>query len=341
MSPTDSAMSTVVKKRASLSLDELIDGVRRFDRTVLGRAITLVESTAPSHMQMASQLLGHFSKPSGDSLRIGITGVPGVGKSTFIETLGLYLLALGKRVAVIAVDPSSTISGGSILGDKTRMERLVQQENCFIRPVPSKGTLGGVAQNTMEAMLLCEAAGFDVILVETVGVGQNEATVRELVDFFLLLMLPNAGDNLQGIKRGIMELADHILINKADGDNIHAAQLAQNEYVQAMEFMRAATLGWKPSVSTGSALEEEGIADVWQIVERFAVKTKQSQIFFQRRDAQRRQWLRLRIAGLLETRFFANANVQQRLHDAEAAFLKGNRSFNDAIEDVLSSCKIE
>ena len=330
-------MTPPVKKRAALSLDELVDGVRRSDRTILGRAITLVESTSPAHMQTAGRLLGRLAGETRESLRIGITGVPGVGKSTFIEAFGQHLLSIGKRVAVIAVDPSSTISGGSILGDKTRMERLVSHDACYIRPVPSRGSLGGVAQNTTETILLCEAAGFDVILVETVGVGQNEATVRDLVDFFLLLMLPNAGDNLQGIKRGIMELADHILINKADGDNVHAAELARAEYVQSMEFMRSATQDWKPAVSIASALEATGIGEVWQVVERFTAETQRSGVFDARRNAQKKQWLRLRLAAQLQAQFFSNPNVQTALQSAESAFLSGDMSLDDAIEKVLNA----
>ncbi|MBN2714596.1 MAG: methylmalonyl Co-A mutase-associated GTPase MeaB, partial [Deltaproteobacteria bacterium] len=251
--------------------------------------------------------------------------------------LGHYLLSGGHRVAVIAVDPSSTISGGSILGDKTRMERLVQHDNCFIRPVPSKGTLGGVARNTMETILLCEAAGFDVILVETVGVGQNEATVRDLVDFFLLLMLPNAGDNLQGIKRGIMELADYIFINKADGQNNHAADLAKGEYAQSMEFMRPATAGWKPGISCGSALNEKGIDDVWLAVMRFGELTKSSGLFEARRIAQKKQWLKLRLLAALEARFLGNPNVQSALNHAETAFVDGTLSLDEALNKVLDA----
>ena len=330
-------MVASVKKRAMLSVDELVEGVLRADRAVLGRAITLVESSAAAHQPTASQMLGRLVERSGASLRIGITGVPGVGKSTFIEALGQYLLESGHRVAVIAVDPSSSISGGSILGDKTRMERLVQHKNCFIRPVPSRGSLGGVAQNTMETILLCEAAGFDVVLVETVGVGQNEATVRDLVDFFLLLMLPNAGDNLQGIKRGIMELADHIFINKADGDNFHAAELARGEYVQSMAFMRPATAGWKPEISIGSALDAAGIDEVWQAVSRFNVMTKSSGTFDTRRRQQKKQWLRLRLNSALQARFYTNPNVQSALDDAESAFLNGTVSLDEAINHVLDA----
>ena len=328
-------MPGAVKKRTPLTLDDLEKGVRRSERTILGRAITLVESKTPAHMQLASALLGRLATTERNTLRIGITGVPGVGKSTLIEALGLHLLSIGKRVAVIAVDPSSTISGGSILGDKTRMERLVQHDNCFIRPVPSRGTLGGVAQNSMETILLCEAAGYDVILVETVGVGQNEATVRDLVDFFLLLMLPNAGDNLQGIKRGIMELADHIFINKADGDSVHAAELARAEYAGSMEFMRSSTRGWSPAVTTGSALATTGVSDLWQVVEAFAHNTQESGVFDERRRNQRRQWFMLRLAQQLQTRFFAHPDVQQEIGRTECLFLKGTVSLNDAIERIL------
>ncbi|MBN2343506.1 MAG: methylmalonyl Co-A mutase-associated GTPase MeaB [Deltaproteobacteria bacterium] len=328
-------------KRPSLSIEQLVQGVLEGDRTALGRAITLVESSHLDHMELAGELLGRFVSVPRNTVRIGITGVPGVGKSTFIEAFGSYLLSIGKKVAVIAVDPSSSISGGSILGDKTRMETLVRNRDCFIRPVPSKGALGGVAANTTETILLCEAAGFDVVLVETVGVGQNEVTVRDLVDFFLLLMLPNAGDNLQGMKRGIMELADHILINKADGENRMSADAARNEYQQSIEFMRAATSGWKTSVDVCSALEHSGMETAWAVVQQFVEATTSRGTFTDRRQKQQRQWLRLRLASQLQARFFADDNVKQALSATEDAFLSGKTTLVEAIQTILAAWKTE
>lgn len=322
-------------KGKTLDVEKLVEGVRTCDRTALGRAITLVESRSPAHVSLAQIMLTKLAVQQQPTLRIGITGVPGVGKSTFIEALGNQLLAQGNRVAVIAVDPSSTVSGGSILGDKTRMETLVRNENCFIRPVPSKGILGGVAQNTMETIIVCEAAGFDVILVETVGVGQNEATVRGLVDFCLLLMLPNAGDNLQGIKRGIMELADHILINKADGTNMNAAKLAQSEYLQALAFLRPATMGWTTDVSLCSAVEQTGMTAFQEVIKKFISTTDTNGAFQQRRDCQRRDWFKLRLNQQLQTRFFSRDDIQQASERIEQQFLDGKVSLADGIEQIM------
>lgn len=330
-------MPHLLQQRASLSVDDLVQGVVDCNRTILGRAITIVESSVLSHMALANEMMGRLAGVERDTLRIGISGVPGVGKSTFIEAFGNLLLAKGKKIAVIAVDPSSSISGGSILGDKTRMETLVRNENCFIRPVPSKGALGGVAGHTTETIMLCEAAGFDVVLVETVGVGQNEAAVRELVDFFLLLMLPNAGDNLQGIKRGIMELADHIVINKADGENHRAAELARNEYQQSVEFMRPATAGWKSVPAVCSALERWGVDDVWQVTKQFFVTAHQKGIFIERRQQQRRQWLRQRLQSQLQARFFANEKVKQSLAAIEDEFAQGRISLDEALDTILTA----
>jgi LAO/AO transport system kinase len=252
-----------------LSAEEYARGVRAGDGTVLARAITLVESTAPQHGAVAAELMKALL-PHGDrSVRIGITGVPGVGKSTFIEAFGLYLCETGHRVAVLAVDPTSAISGGSILGDKTRMEKLSRHPSAYIRPSPSGGALGGVTRKTRETITLCEAAGYDVILVETVGVGQSEIAVRSMTDFFLLLALTGAGDELQGIKKGIVEMADGMAVTKADGDNVTAAEKLKLELAQVLHFLTPATSGWQPEVLTCSALQGNGIADVWKLVERF------------------------------------------------------------------------
>ena len=246
---------------SKISIDKLIQG----DRRSLAKAITLVESTLSNDREKSQQLLERILPYSGNSMRIGITGIPGVGKSTFIETFGLFLLGLGKKVAVLAVDPSSPIAGGSILGDKTRMEYLSRESNAYIRPSPSGGALGGVAHKTRETMLLCEAAGYDVILVETVGVGQSEYEVAGMVDFFLVLMLPNAGDELQGIKKGILELADSIVINKADGVSLNMAQQTKRHYLNAFQLVQHGAF-WQPKVVTCSALENENIADVWDML---------------------------------------------------------------------------
>ena len=252
-----------------LSAEDYARGVRAGDATVLARAITLVESTLARHGETAAELMQLLLPHRDNSVRIGITGVPGVGKSTFIEAFGLFLCDAGHRVAVLAVDPTSAISGGSILGDKTRMEKLSRHPAAYIRPSPSSGALGGVTRKTRETITLCEAAGYDVILVETVGVGQSEIAVRSMTDFFLLLALTGAGDELQGIKKGIVEMADGMAVTKADGDNVIAAEKLKLELAQVLHFLTPATVGWQPEVLTCSALQGNGITDVWKLVERF------------------------------------------------------------------------
>jgi LAO/AO transport system kinase len=252
-----------------LSAQDYASGVRAGDATVLARAITLVESTAPQHEAVAADLLKALLPHRDHSARIGITGIPGVGKSTFIEAFGLYLCEQGHRVAVLAVDPTSVVSGGSILGDKTRMEKLSRHSSAYIRPSPSGGALGGVTRKTRETITLCEAAGYDVILIETVGVGQSEIAVRSMTDFFLLLALTGAGDELQGIKKGIVEMADAIAVTKADGDNLVAAERLQLELSQVLHLLAPATAGWKPEVLTCSAVKGSGIPEVWAVVEKF------------------------------------------------------------------------
>ena len=256
-------------RRRQLSVDDYVDGVLNRDRTTVGRAISLMESNNPAHRDLAQQVLLRLVPHTGNALRIGITGVPGVGKSTFIDQFGVNLTALGLRVAVVAVDPSSKLSQGSILGDKTRMHQLSVDPNAFVRPSPSGGSLGGVARKTRETMLVCEAAGFDVIIVETVGVGQSETVVAQMVDFFLLLMLAGAGDELQGIKRGIMELADMVAINKADGDNELKARRAAREYAYALHYMRPRSEHWRPPVLTCSALHNAGLDELWTKISEF------------------------------------------------------------------------
>ncbi len=259
-----------------LPAEKYVEGILSGQRVMLGRAITLSESSLPRHQELAQEVIEKCLPHAGKSVRIGITGVPGVGKSTFIESLGKYLTANGHRIAVLAIDPSSQRTKGSILGDKTRMEELANDPHAFIRPSSSAGTLGGVTRRTRETIILCEAAGFDTIFVETVGVGQSETAVHSMVDFFLLLMLAGAGDELQGIKRGIMEMADAIVINKADGDNIKKAEQARREYQNALHLFPPAPSGWTPEVLTCSSLERTGIERVWEMVSSYVGKTKES-----------------------------------------------------------------
>lgn len=291
-----------------IELSDLLAGKRR----ALAKAITLVESKLESHHQEAQALLNAALPHAGKSIRIGITGVPGVGKSTFIEAFGLYLISQGHRVAVLAVDPSSPLKGGSILGDKTRMEQLSRHDAAFIRPSPSEGALGGVAQKTRESMLLCEAAGYDVILVETVGVGQSEYEVASMVDFFMVLMLPNAGDELQGIKRGIMELADSLVINKADGDFAHSAQQSKTHYQNALHLLQAEGL-WQPRVLTCSALKQEGIAEVWNTIQEYIQTSRDSGHFEAQRNHQNQQWLDGLIQALLLEQLHRDSSAMQTL----------------------------
>lgn len=289
-------------RRRELSVDEYVDGVLRRDRATLARAITRIESSNPAHQASARDVLGRLMPHTGNAIRVGITGVPGVGKSTFINAFGMHLLGLGKRLAVLAVDPSSGSTGGSILGDKTRMADLCERQEAFIRPSPSSGTLGGVASKTREAMLLCEAAGFDVILVETVGVGQSETVVSDMTDFMLVLALPGAGDELQGIKRGVLELADAVAVNKADGDNLPRARRAMGEYLNAMNVMRPAYPEWRARVLLCSAAERSGLSEIWDtITEHRRILTDAGHLA-DRRAGQMLRWMwstvddRLRIA---------------------------------------------
>jgi len=324
-------------RRRQLTVEEYVAGVRNGDRTILARAITLIESNAPAHIAQAQEVLRALLPFTGHSLRVGITGVPGVGKSTFIEALGTMLCERGHRVAVLAIDPSSSISRGSILGDKTRMERLARHPNAYIRPSPSGGSLGGVARKTRETLLLCEAAGFDIILVETVGVGQSETAVRGMVDFFLLLMLAGAGDELQGIKKGVIELADALLITKADGDNRQRALAAQAEYRHALRYLTPATPGWKPPVRTCSALTGTGIAEIWQEIERFRDELTASGVFANRRREQARDWLYTLIDEQLRTLFFAHPIVRERLPTLEQAVVEGTLPVVSAVQQLIAA----
>jgi LAO/AO transport system kinase len=326
------------QKRSStlLSISQLYEGIIRQDRSHLARAITLIESNSDQHFELAQELLQKVLPYSGNSLRVGITGVPGAGKSTFIEAFGMHLCNLGLRVAVLAVDPSSTLSGGSILGDKTRMEQLSRHPNAFIRPSPSEGKLGGVHRKTRETMLLCEAAGFDVILVETVGVGQSEATIRDMVDFFLLLVLTGAGDELQGMKKGIMELVDAIVVNKADGENKPLALKTKKEYNQILHFLHPATLGWETKAYTCSSLFEEGIDEMWKTIIEFEMKTKDSGVFFERRKKQTKEWLYSMISEQLHYRFFHQSKVRSVLPILEKAVMEGEKTVAAAVDELFN-----
>jgi LAO/AO transport system kinase len=316
-------------------VDEYVEGVLGGNRNALGQAITLVESNAATHMHLAQDVIKRLLPHTGNSIRVGITGVPGVGKSTFIEALGMYLIEAGHRVAVLAVDPSSTKTGGSILGDKTRMESLSRDLRAFIRPSPSGGTLGGVTRKSRETMLICEAAGFDVILVETVGVGQSETTVRSMVDFFLLLMLTGAGDELQGIKKGIMELADALLINKADGDNKLRARTAKAEYNRALHYLEPATKGWQTQAYTCSAAKGEGIHEIWSVIEGFTEKTRESGVFEERRRSQTLDWVYSMVEEHLLKNFFDNATVKSMRSWIEKAVIEGHMPPTVAVRKLL------
>ncbi|WNG26978.1 methylmalonyl Co-A mutase-associated GTPase MeaB [Cystobacter fuscus] len=303
-----------------LSADTYVEGVRSGDRAMLARAITLVESEHPRHAALAQEVLARLLPHTGGSRRVGISGVPGVGKSTFIDALGMHLVGEGRRVAVLAIDPSSTITGGSILGDKTRMARLSREPSAYIRPSPSSGTLGGVARKTRETLLLCEAAGFDVVLVETVGVGQSETVVTDLVDFYLVLMLAGAGDELQGIKRGILEVADMVAINKADGDNAPRATRAQAQYRAALHLMRA---GAEPEVLTCSALEGTGIAALWSSLETHLGTRSASGELARRRRAQQVDWMWAMIQDGLRAALRAHPEVAALIPNLETEVREG------------------
>jgi len=306
-------------RKVQPSSKELVNGILEGNITALSRAITLVESTNSNHLAKANEVINACLPHANKSVRIGITGVPGVGKSTFIEAFGKYLTGLGKKVAVLAVDPSSTISHGSILGDKTRMEELVKDENAYIRPSASGETLGGVARKTRQTITLCEACGFDTIIIETVGVGQSETAVHSMVDFFLLLKISGAGDELQGIKRGIMEMADAIVINKADGDNIKKAKLAKTEFNRALHLFPSKKSGWMPTVSTCSAYTKEGIDEVWKTISDYLELTRKNDYFTEKRNSQNQYWMLETINEQLKNHFFNHPEIGRMLEENKKA----------------------
>ncbi len=318
-------------------VDALSAQVRAGKARALARAITLVESRRPDHEEAAERLLSILLPSTGTARRVGVSGVPGVGKSTFIEALGLYLLGLGKRVAVLAVDPSSHVSGGSILGDKTRMARLSASPDAFIRPSPAAGALGGVARHTREALLLCEAAGFDVVLVETVGVGQSEHAVAGMVDSFLLLALAGAGDELQGIKRGILELVDVLCVNKADGDNLNRAERAAREHQSAFRLLRGHAGGFPPPVLTASAVEERGIGEVWAALEQHRAHLEQTGTLVSKRQGQARQWLGQLIDEGLKSALEADAVAHAAQHEVELRVVRCEMTPTEGARRVLSA----
>lgn len=331
------AQKIKLNRRKQVSTDTFIEKILEGDITFLSKAITLIESTNSKHQEKANTILNACMPYADKSIRIGITGVPGVGKSTFIEAFGKHLTSLGKKVAVLAVDPSSSINKGSILGDKTRMEQLVTDKNAFIRPSPSATSLGGVAQKTKESILLCEAAGFDTIIVETVGVGQSETAVHAMVDFFLLLKLSGAGDELQGIKRGIIEMADAIVINKADGDNVKNAKIAKVEFNRALHLYPPKENGWQPRVMIASALNNSGIEEIYSMISEYINLTKKSGAFENRRNKQNKHWLFSTINDQLKKRFYENPTIKELLQEEIINLEKGRTTPFNAANNLLNN----
>lgn len=332
----DSVKRFVSKKRQLLPAGEYVSGILKGDITILSRAVTLVESSKPEHQKIAQEIIAQCLPHSGNSIRIGITGVPGVGKSTFIESLGKYITGNGGKLAVLAIDPSSERSKGSILGDKTRMEDLSGDKNAYIRPSPSAGSLGGVARKTREIIILCEAAGFNHIFIETVGVGQSETAVHSMTDFFLLLMLAGAGDELQGIKRGIMEMADAIAINKADGNNIEKAEMAQMQYKNALHLFPKKESNWEPKVLTCSAVKKTGIAEIWQVIEQYSQLTRGNGYFYGKRNLQSTFWMRETIDEQLKQSFYQHPEIKEMLIEQEQKVLDNKVSSFVAAGELLN-----
>lgn len=329
------------KLRMVLGIDDYVRGIAEGNRMILSRAITLIESNNPKHFPKAQRVLQELLPRTGKALRIGITGVPGAGKSTIIEAFGNMLCDMGHKVAVLTVDPTSSVTRGSILGDKTRMGTLSRRREAFIRPSPAGGTLGGVARKSRETMLMCEAAGYDVILIETVGVGQSETTVRSMVDFFMLVVLTGAGDDLQGIKKGIMELADAIVINKADGDNLLKAKISRGEYERMIEYIRPATQGWPTHAYLCSAIQKTGLKELWEIIQIFSQMTKESGVFERRRDSQLLDWMNSMIDEHLHNLFFDDPVVMGRLPEIRQAVLQGTISPTQAVAELIARFDVE
>lgn len=331
----DAAKRFLGRRRSRLKVEDYVKGILDGDVTILSRAVTMIESNKPEHQAVAQQIIEKCVPYAGKSVRLGITGVPGAGKSTFIEALGMHILNGGGKLAVLAIDPSSERSRGSILGDKTRMEKLSAEKNAYIRPSPSAGSLGGVARKTRETIILCEAAGFDTIFIETVGVGQSETAVHSMVDFFLLLMLAGAGDELQGIKRGIMEMADAIAINKADGQNIQKAQMARTEYRNALHLFPPAQSGWVPRVETCSALLDEGVDDVWNMILEYVNMTRENGFFKANRREQSKYWMFETINEQLKNSFYQHPEIKNELSKYEQKVLNDETSSFIAARELL------
>ena len=328
------AVNRFLRKRPELTIDQYIEGILAGNVTVLSQAVTLIESSLPKHQILAQEIILRCLPFSGKSIRIGITGVPGAGKSTVIEVLGLMMLKKSSKLAVLAIDPSSKRSKGSILGDKTRMEQLSAMENAYIRPSPSAGSLGGVARKTRETIVLCEAAGYDTIFIETVGVGQSETAVHSMVDFFLLVMISGAGDELQGIKRGIMEMADGIVINKADGKNIQKAELARSQYRNALNLFPPAKSGWIPRVETCSAILPAGIDTIWDMILEYVSLTKNNGYFNENRKKQSQFWMYETIDENLRRSFYQNPELIEKIKEYE------NMALNDKISSFEAAKKL-
>jgi len=327
------------KRKGRLEASVYIEGVLNGDRVLLSRAITIVESNLESDKILSKEIIQAILPHSGNSIRIGITGVPGVGKSTFIEAFGKYLITQGKRVAILSIDPSSQRSRGSILGDKTRMEELSVMEEAYIRPSASGETLGGVSNKTGETMLLCEANGYDVVLIETVGVGQSETAVHGMTDFFLLLMLSGAGDELQGIKKGIMEMADMVVINKADGENVRMSEMAKLQYQNALHIFPQSDSGWSPVVSTASAIKNIGISNVWDEVSKFKQLVDENGFFDKNRIHQQIDWMYNNINEELKNLFYGSKNIKSLLSNLEKEIISAQISPVKAAEIMIDEFK--
>ena len=321
--------------RKDPTVRQFIDGIISKDRTVLARAITLIESNSPKHNKISQEILNNILSSTGNSIRIAITGAPGAGKSTFIEAFGSFLCDIGKNVAVLAIDPSSSRSKGSILGDKTRMEALSGQKNAFIRPSPTSGNLGGVGRRTRESILLCEAAGFDVIIIETVGVGQSEIIVRSMTDFFMVLLMPGEGDELQGLKKGSIELADAIVINKSDGELIQKAQFTRQSYETAVHYIQPATNNWTTPVVTCSALKNTGIQEMWKIIEEFKINTLESGEFSKRRSQQLSEWFDALLNEAILYQFYAHSGINHKIEKIKKNILENKISPTEAVKSIL------